>query len=242
MRDRETLRRLFIENLMWFFGSLFVALLVWFVASTQVDPVEEWRLSERVPIRISPQEGLLITNEDTITRTAQVLVRARTSVRQLLAPDDIIVTADLIGLGAGTHVVELHWEIAQERQAIIVDISPRQITVMLEESLSILASVRVVFSGDLPRGYVMLENPAVDVNQVTVSGPASRVQQVAEVQVEVDLDGQRDPIEDDVRPVPVDADGNVVSGVAVDTQIIRVNVNIGLQPTPTPIPTAASGG
>lgn len=236
MRAKPRQNQRLLSNLMWFIGSLFVALLVWFIASTQLDPVEEWRLPEPVPIRVTPEPGLLITNEDRLTRTARLLVRARSSVRQLIAADDIIVTADLTGLGAGEHVVELDWQIVQERQAIIVDITPRQITVNLEGALSILVPVRVVFSGDLPRGYTILETPAVDTQQVMVSGAASRVEQVAEVQVEVDLDGQRDPIEDDVRPVPVDADGIVVSGVTVDTQIIRVNVNIGIQPTPTPLP------
>lgn len=222
----ETLRQRVIENLQWFLASLAVAVLVWFIASTQLDPIVERSLTGRVPIRVQPDDGLLITNEDALNRTARVVVRTTSSVYQLLAPDDIIVRADLDGLRSGTHVVELTWSIAPEREATIVDISPRQLTVTLEEELEILVPVRVEFTGELPAGFVVAGPSTLDTQQVRVSGPASQVEQVASARVEVNLDRQFTTFEEDVRPVPVDADGEEVENVVVETPIVRVTVPV----------------
>lgn len=222
-----SINRAIIDNLMWFVGCLLLAFFVWVIATSQLDPVEQYRLSERVPIQLSPDSGLIITNLDAVTKSAQVVVRSPSSVRNLLVADDIVVWADLKGLGPGMHTVELQWEVAPERRAHVIDISPRQVTVNLEEQLSILVPVRASLIGGLPYGYVQQGDPTFDVNQVTVTGPTSRVQQVAAARVEVSLNGQRASIEDDVRPVAVDADGNVVQGVTVDTQVIRVKVPVG---------------
>lgn len=227
-------RRAIFTNISWFVGSLGLAFLVWMLATSQLDPVSEWRWREPIPIRVTPDTGLVITNEADFARTANLLLRAQQSVRELLAADDIIITADLTGLGPGTHVVELDTDIA--RRVTVVDTSPSRITVNLEVLASKLVEVRPVYVGDLPPGYEIKGEPIFDVNQVTVSGPQSRVDQVAAVQVEIDIDGQRERIEDDARPVPVDPDGRPVSNVTVDTQIIRVTVEIGPvgEATPTP--------
>ncbi len=222
----RSINRKILENLMWFVGCLILAFFVWIIANSQLDPIEQYRLSELVPIRLTPDSGLIITNMDAVTKNAQVIVRSPSSVRNLLVADDILVWADLAGLGPGMHTVELQWEVAPERRAHVVDISPRQVTVNLEEELSILVPVRANYVGALPFGYAQQGDPTFDVNQVTVTGPASRVQQVAAARVDIRLNGQRTSIEDDVRPVAVDADGNLVQGVTLDTQVVRVKLTI----------------
>lgn len=225
MQQKTSINQVILENLLWFLGSLGVAFLVWVIATAQLNPVEEWRLREPIPIRVSPDDGLVITNEEDFARTASVLVRAQQSVRELLAADDIIVWADLSGLEPGEHVVELQASVA--RRATVVDISPRQITVHLEELASKLVEVRADFTSDPPFGYQVIGEPLFDVNQVMVSGPRAQVEQVAAVRVEIDLERQTGVIEDFARPIPVDADGNPVSDVTVDTQVIGFTVQVG---------------
>ncbi len=224
MQTRPRLRRIVTENVFWFMGSLALAILVWMIATAQLNPVQEWRLLEPIPIRVAPDPGLVIINEEDFTRTARVQLRAQQSVRELLVADDIIIWADLSGLGPGEHTVELKSESA--RAANIVDVSPRQITVQLEEVASKLVEVRAAFTNDPPQGFVVVGEPTFDVNQVTVTGPASQVEQVAAAQVPVDLSGQRALFEDFARPIPVDADGNPVPDVTVDTQVVGVQVEI----------------
>lgn len=226
MLKNASLNRFIVENILWFLGSLVLAFFVWVVALSQLDPVMQWRLAERVPIRLTPDAGLTITNRGSITDMATVVVRAPTSVRQLLAADDIVVWADLTGLGPGSHVVELEWSVVPERRARVVDISPRQITVELEEIAERLVPVRLLLTGNLPAGYTQAEEAVLDVNQVLVRGPASLVDQVVTAQVEISLNEQREVIDDDFRLIAVDADDNPVANVTLDPQVVGVRVNI----------------
>lgn len=224
MQQSKPLNRIVLENLAWFAGSLALAFIVWMVATVQLNPVEERRLRDAIPIRVSPDDGLVITNEDEYSETASVLLRAQQSVWELLAGDDVIVWADLHGLGPGDHTVPLQAVVA--RTASIVDISPAQITVSLEQIASKLVEVRPDILGNPPFGFAIVGEPTVNVTQVTVTGPASRVEQVAAVQVPINVSQQRAPLEDFARPVPVDADGNTVPEVTVDTQVIGVSLNV----------------
>jgi YbbR domain-containing protein len=222
MQNRPTLRRTLITNLLWFLGSLVLAFFVWLFATSQADPFVQWR-QPNLPIHLMPDDGLIITNQNAVPGVAAAQLRAPQSVRQLFASDDIIISANLAGLGPGQHVVPLQWDIA--RQASVVDISPRQVTVELEVLQSQLKPVTVDIIAQPPMVYSMGE-PVLDMRQVEVSGPASSVGQIAEVVASVSLDGQRSNFEGDVRVTPVDIDGNTVTGVTLDPQIVHVSIAI----------------
>lgn len=223
MQNQPTLRRVILVNLLWFLGCLVLAFAVWFVATAQNDPFVQWRLSERVPIHVTPDSGLLVTNSSEFQSTASVQLQGPRSVQQLLAPDDVLVWADLTGLGPGEHTVELKWSVA--RQASVVAISPRQITVKLEVQESQLKPVRVNITAQPPLIYSVGE-PTLDTRQITISGPQSRVAQVSELVASVSLDSQRTTYENDVRVTAVDTDGRIVAGVTIDPQTVHIVIPI----------------
>lgn len=223
MQNQPTLRRIIITNLLWFLGSLVLAFVVWVFATAQSDPFVQWRLEERVPIHITPDAGLIITNQNEFVSTAQAQLQAPRSVREVFAPDDLYVWVDLAGLGPGEHTLPLQYKPAP--QASVVTISPRQITVELEVEESQFKEVRVDVTSQPPLVYSAGE-PVLDTHQIEVTGPASRVSQVAEVLAQVSLQGQRATYESDIRVTPVDADGRVVSGVTVDPQTVHVRIDI----------------
>lgn len=223
MQNRPTVRHTLLVNLLWFLGSLVLAFIVWMFATSQSDPFVQWRLAERVPIHVAPDAGLIITNQSDFPGTVAVQLQAPRSVEQLLASDDVIITADLAGLGPGEHTVRLKWETA--RQAQVVAISPQQVTVRLEVQESQLKPVRVNVVTQPPVVYTV-DEPVLDVRQVTVSGPASRVAQVVEVVAPVSLENLRATFEDDVRVTPYDADGRAVTGVTLDPQTVHVRIPI----------------
>jgi YbbR domain-containing protein len=218
-------RRVIIGNLLWFTGSVVLAFLVWMIAITQADPFEQWRMAERVPIRLTPDSGLIITNLEEITTSASLRLRAQRSMRSLIAVDDILVWADMAGLGPGEYTLPLQYRIAPERRAAVVDISPRQITVRLELEQARLVPVNEELVSDPALAY-SIEAIVFDERQITVSGPESRVSQVVEAHVPLDLAGMRVAFEDDIRPIPVDADGNPVDGVTLEPSSVHVSVNI----------------
>ena len=222
MQNRPTMRHTIITNILWFLGALVLAFFVWLIATSQADPFIEWR-QPGLPIHVTPDDGLIVTNQGLLPNLASAQLQAPQSVRQLFTSDDIIISANLNGLGPGQHVVPLQANVA--RQAAVVDISPRQITVELEVLESQLKPVTVDIVSQPPMVYSVGE-PVLDMRQVEVSGPSSRVDQVVEVVASVSLEGQRATYEDDVRVTPVDVDGNLVSGVTLDPQTVHVTIAI----------------
>ncbi len=222
MPTERSLRQVIITNVIWLLVSLALAFVVWVIAVSQSDPFETWRIST-VPIHTTPDFGLIITNSPEIPNNASVQLRAQRSVHQLFSTDDVNLVADLTGLGPGEHVVSLEARLA--RQASVVSILPRLVTVDLEVEEAQLKPVSINITTQPPLVYSVGE-AEFDVRQVEVSGPASRVAQVTQVLVPVSLDGQRTTYEGDVRPTPVDADGNTVTNVTLDPQTVHVTIPV----------------
>lgn len=225
MREEFSFRKLVVDNLMWFAGSFALAFLVWMIAVAQADPFEQWRMAERVPIRITPGSGLIITNLDEISTSASLRLRAQRSMRSLIAVDDILVWVDLSSLGPGEYTVPLQYRVAPERRASVVDISPRQITVRLELEEAKLVPVNEEIISEPALAY-SLQSITFDQRQITVRGPQSLVSQIVEAHVPLELDGMRVAFEDDIRPIPIDADGRPVEGVTLEPPSVHVTVNI----------------
>jgi YbbR domain-containing protein len=213
-----------LENVLWFAGSLALAFFVWVIAVSQSDPIQEKRLAG-VAVQIAPDEGLLITNDprDSVT----VTVRGQRSVLDLLTADDVLVWADLSGLEAGSHIVPLQYQVTARRNARVADVSPGQLPIILERVAQRFVPVRAAVTAGPPPGYEF-DSPTFDVpqNQVLVSGPQTRVDQVVAAQVEVDLRDRRNPLDLDAVLTPLDVDSNEVTEVTLEPQIVHVAVNI----------------
>jgi YbbR domain-containing protein len=222
----QMLERSIVSNLVWFMASLMLAFLVWLVATIQADPIQQRRFANPIEVRLSPDEGLLITNPTITNRLVSVVIRAPRSIQDLLTSDEITVTADLQGLGAGEHSVELQASVARP-QASVVDTSPRLIRITLEEADQKQVPLRARVSEEPPAGYSH-DEPLfdLDLNQVLVSGTARQVDLVVAVEAEISLRDQRNPVEYDLRLLPVDADGNTVPDVTLDPEVVHVQVNI----------------
>ncbi len=219
-------RRLIFDNIVWFVGSMILAFLIWMIATLQSDPIQQQRYRERIPVHMNADAGLLITYPATTSRQASVVIRAPSSVLDLLTSDEIVVSADLSGLTAGEHFVELKASLARQ-QATVFDISPHQMRVILEDATQRQVPLRALVTSEPPAGYSRSEPTFnVNLNQVLASGASSNVNEVVAAQVELDLRQQRNPLEVDLRLNPVDADGNVVNDVTLDPQVVRVSINI----------------
>lgn len=214
------LNKFIVENLLWFAGSLVLAFFVWIIATSQLDPISRRQFST-VPVQITVPDGLIIISDP--PRPAAVIVRAQQSALELLTSDDMTIRTDLTGLGPGTHTIPLTAQVA--RLAVVEDIVPRQITITLDEYQERLVPVQAFIPTEPPQGY-RRDNPVFDVNQVLVSGPAAAVDQVIAARATIDLNEQRTTLELDTRLFAVDADGQTVSGITMDPQIIGVQVDI----------------
>lgn len=211
--------RTIIDNLLWFFVSFVLAFGIWVIASNEADPVDV-RLFTSVPIQVMYDDGLLIVDQSRTVVSASV--RAQDSVRRVLQVDDLTVAADLRGLSPGTYTIELDAEVARRGS---IDTSPSQITVTLaqEQARRVPVRAQIVAPPSLPYAA---ETPIFTEPEVEIRGPASTVEQVVAVQVALDLAQQTANFEDEVRPVPVDVEGETVPGVVMNPQVVGVTVPI----------------
>lgn len=220
MRKIQSENSVLVNNLMWFAGSLALAFCIWMVATIESDPVRE-RPFLSIPVQVLYDEGMLITDQSRSIVT--VNVRGPESSISQLSSDDIQVQANLVGRGPDTYRVDL---VPIVSRRVVADTSPRQITVTLEQSREQLVEVQSNIISPPPRGYQVGSAITFEVNQVLVSGPVSRVQEVAAAQVSLDLSLQRNTFSADQLLIAVNAEGNEVSGVTVDPVMIQVTVPI----------------
>jgi len=211
-------------NVFWVLVSVLLAMVVWYIAVTSSDPISSRRF-QSMPVQIIPSDVTVVTNRPRsfVTVTIQGPQAAVASRRS----EDIVVRADLDGLGPGTHTVKLDVQVAEPDgsfRPLVSQSQPSQITVELESKESFQKPVKIKVT-DPPIGFSR-DEPMTDVSQVWVSGASSIVSEVAAVQGELDLSGSLNPVETDVRLYAVDADGNRVNDVVLELQTVPVSVNI----------------
>ncbi len=212
-----------IGNLSLVGVAFILALMVWIVATMQENPFVEATLPEKIPVEVVNRgEGLVIVRgmEDGVS----VKVRAPESVWEDLSDRSFSAYVDLQGLDVGLHEVPVKVEPASSLVRIL-QTSPSVLTLRLDRRMEKVVPVVATIYGDPALGYEM-GRPVVDPSHVTVSGPASLVDQVVEVTAEVILRGEKETVERTVSPTPTDEVGNVVSGVELDQVSVRVTVPI----------------
>ena len=215
-----------LGNIAWLIASVFLATGVWYIAVTSSDPITR-RQFPSISVQIVQDDTTVLTNNP--TRFASVTIQAAQTVASSRRSDDVIVRADLRGLGPGTHIVPLEVSVAssqfEEQQRLIAQTQPAQITVELELKESFQKPVDIIISDVPPVGYTN-DTPVPDVFQVLVSGASSVVSNVVSVRGVLDLSNDRNPIESDIRLFAIDADGIRVEGVTIEPQTASVAVNI----------------
>ncbi len=209
------------RNLAWLLASLFLAFCVWFVATLDRDPVNE-RIFRNVPVLLTGNEGLIITSQS--RENATVTVRAPESTLARLVLDDVVVRADLSGLGPGEHSVALQTSVTRNA---IPDTAPRSIFVHLEPLLEKEVPVTVDVTLALPRGFAIgAGGPQPAQSTVTVNGPQPDVERVVSARLPLNLAQRRSDFSDEPRLFPVDADGGIVAGVTLSPPTLLVEVPV----------------
>jgi len=212
----------FVNNLLWLLASLLVAFWVWFVATTQANPIQV-RTFSNIPVQIEPPEGILVI--DAPTRTVRVNVRSQSSILNSLTAEDVVVRVNLDGLSPGTHTIPLEAEVARNTLNTLAETQPTQLTVILELIQSEQKEVTLTVENPPPTDF-SFDPPSPDVLQVQIQGAASAISEVVTVEGSLDLSDQRNPVEIDVRLSPIDAEGNRVENVELTPQTTRVSVDI----------------
>lgn len=208
-------------------GSVILALVlsvtVWVAATLEGNPFIE--ADYRSPIEID-LAGLdpdhIITND--YTRTTRVRLRAQEETWASISADDIVVTADLSGLEPGTHQVGLDVQVLVP-QVRLISATPAQIRIDIEQRGERELPIRLDVDGQPSVGYSANE-PELTPEVVTVRGPLSYVDLVAEVQANVSVEGKRDSFRGEVALLALDSEGNRVDDVTISPATVYVTVPI----------------
>ena len=224
MSGQSSLRRLILDNAVWMVGSIFLAVIIWFAAENQQNPVQQQQF--RDPVQVLKDPTMLVVNSPP---SVTVIVRAPVSVLNLLQDSDITVTADLRGQPAGTHVVTLTAALSQQRLGAVSAVLPGQATIDLAQRSEQAFNITVSQSQSPPVGFEMTSATPHD-QTAKVSGSADQVKQVASIIAPIDLSTETKPLTRTLPLLAVDAAGNRVADVDVTPSQVTVDINI--QPRP----------
>lgn len=211
-------RKQIINNLLWVLSSILLAVIVWVVATLQVNPIIQEPFNRR-PVSVLTEEGIIVTSP---TRLVNLVARGQRSVLEVLDASEIRVIADARGLQSGTHSVTLQAE-ADEPLSAVID--PPSVEIILAQEIGEQKPVQISVEAPPPVNF-RFDPPITDIAQAEVRGAANLVASVASVQGEVDLRDLRTPYETVVTLAAVDAEGNEVEDVEIIPVEASVSVNI----------------
>jgi YbbR domain-containing protein len=215
------------RNLSALLLAFLLAVVVWVSAVLSTDPNVEAVYPRSVGLEVLYQDpGYLQVAE--IPVAVRLTLNAPQSIWQQLNANQDSVQAwiDLSGLSDGTHVVPVKTQV-QLTPVQVVSIEPAEVEVTMEPLITRLFPIQVNVSGDPALGY---RSGDLQVNppDVTVSGPSTHVDQVAGVQVSLDVSGASDTVKKIIAVLPVDANGEVVSGLTLTPPTVEVTQVISL--------------
>ncbi|MCY4018665.1 MAG: CdaR family protein [Chloroflexi bacterium] len=212
-------------NALWLVISVVLATGVWYIAVTSADPIDTRRFSG-IPIQFVSGDSTVMTNNP--SRFVTVEIQGSQSAVTSRRSEDIVVRADLSNLGAGTHTVPLEVKVAWPESISIrrqEETQPSQITVELEPIETISRLLNIVVVEPPPLGF-RNDDPETEILEMSVIGAASVVSEIVEIRGDLDLSPHRSPIELDVRPYAVNAEGDRVSDIELEAQTVTIAVNI----------------
>jgi YbbR domain-containing protein len=177
------------------------------------------------PIRVVPinqPAGTVITND--IRDVEQVRYLAPADAGRLTA-EDFRATVNLADVKADGNPVNVRVDVtAIDPRVTILEVTPRSIQIVLDQSIRKTVDV-VVDRGTPPAGLDIGET-VVDPPQVAVLGAATAVNRVVSVRASTPIDASGLDIDREVQPVPIDASGEVVTGVELDPRTVHVTIPV----------------
>jgi YbbR domain-containing protein len=131
---------------------------------------------------------------------------------------------DLSGKTEGEYSVPV--DIQTDVSPVLVEkVDPQTLQILIDRLATRAMAVHVQMAGNLAPGF-QAGTPALSTETVTVSGPESLVDRIADVVATVDVEGIRSQTDQSVALVPLDTEGSVVSGVSIDPATVSISVPV----------------
>lgn len=152
---------------------------------------------------------------------------------------DYQVFVDLTNLGTGFHRVPVEARGFGGDVNVKLDRETVEIYIDRKQTIEVPVSVNLLNKDQLPDGKVA-GDVEIEPSTVKVTGGASRIQNVKEITLNVDVSNQSQTFTREIPPTILDANGNPLN-VSVDPNIINVTVPIYNESAMVPIEVVTSG-
>ena len=207
--------------------SLLLSVLLWFYVVYRDNPEKAVTFSD-IPVRLLNEETLknrysLVVN-DAEDLTVTVRLSGTFSRLERLSADDLRVTADLSRISQpGTY--SLSYDIAAMDGVTVVERSPAQLSVSVDELITVELPVNVSITGSMPEGLVA-DTAIVDPVAVRVTGRRALLGSAAAAQVTVSAAELTGPYSAELDYTITDEDGKPLSTDALTLLDETVHVEI----------------
>ena len=228
-RNGKMTRRTRVAQILRYVATAVLAVLLavatWLLVAEQVNPAKTEVMTD-IPLRLSNQdkELLLVSNLPTMV---SAVVQAPQDLMANLSAQSFRANADLSGLSADVHRVPVDVR-ANDERVRVVSVDPTAIDVELQLKATRPMTVAVVVSDrdTLPFSYEINGNPSTQPSQVTVTGPADVMDNLARAEVVLPLRGARSTVQEDRTVLFKDAQGQTLTGLTADPETVQVTVPI----------------
>jgi YbbR domain-containing protein len=208
--------------------ALVLAVVVWISAVTAANPnIEQTRSVSLDLVGLDP-DMLVVGNVPTQVR---VTLEAPSSVMDSMSTSENAVQAwvDISGSEPGTHDLEVQVQINPSYRPVRrSSVIPEFVSITLEPLLTRTYPINLEVTGEPAVGY-QKGRLSSEPSSVTISGAASLVTQIEEVNASMDISGATETIDRDIALVAVDQNGEPVSGVTITPLDVSVIQPIFLQ-------------
>lgn len=239
----RSIRNFFSQEPLWKLFSLAAAIFTWFIVMNIINPTEIKTFQAEVTLEnlsSLTNKGYVVSNiEDIKNYSVTVKVQAtRPALDELSESENknnIKAKVDLSKLEINdaeefpkTYSVAIVPTLPSNLYIYNYDVAsyyPTICSVEIDRSVSKTVPVELKTYGSPASGYVS-EYPVSDIEEVTVTGPESKISQVSKVTATIDITGSKENITDDCPLTVYDHDDNALEGFTVDPQSINVSVEV----------------
>ncbi len=212
-------------------ASLFLAVLLWFLAIQINDPPDVVTFSG-ITVKLTNTE--LLEQENKVyeilenSNVVRVTIRAPRSITKDIRATDIVAVADVSKL-TDINTIAISYSIQGVSAARYDTIKGDHETVRLnvEEKVSKVIRLQSQITGEVAEGFQVM-NFTTDLNRIQVTGPESAVERINYALAEVDVSGASSNLSQNVKPKLYDAEGNLLDlpGVVMDVDYIHMSVEV----------------
>lgn len=208
-------------------SAVIIAIILWIFVMSLENPTGKWEY-RNIDVSFNNMESLE-KNDLIIMSPQEAMVSVTVSGRRLdrgdFSDEDIKAEVDLSGYSEGERKVPIKVSLKEGSTMTITDWEPKEILFNFDKIISKDKDVSIKTEGELPDGYV-LGDISTEFKAITLKGPRTWVDQVAEIIATIDLTDRKEDIKVTAPIRVIDEGGNEVPGVENEPNVIDVTIPV----------------